>query len=242
MKKFTFCLVAFTAFLSLTLFQGCPFKKGMDKSDWWTGFYTTKNAKKTPRGATVYSYENVTPANLEKVDDGLARVFDIASRVYGYKNGLNYSDYRIILFKRSKLCTTAAGFAVNAPDYDGTEYDKDPRPGFGVVCAAGLSAEFESPLAVIVQDDPTILLATRFEGEHLILYVNDRWKWQETLFHGNGSGHPILPDTDGSLVAEQSLSDAGLAEVSKELTTDISLADSDLIIKKGTKVCILIAK
>lgn len=235
------CLVLL---LTVAFSFACPKKNsGYDNSDWWNGYYSTKNPKQTPRGATVYSYENVTPSNLDNIDAGLARLFDIAARVYGYRNGLNFSDYRIILFKRSALCTgTAIGFAVRADVYDGSEYDKDPRPGVGVVCAAGLSAEFESPLAVVVQDDSIIKDATLFEGEHLILYKNDRLKWQETLFHQNGAGHPILPDTDGGLTAGKL--PGNLTASSFEMPEDFTVKSEteNLTIRKGSGVCLLLVK
>ena len=32
----------------------------------------------------------------------------------------------------------------------------------------------------------------RYEGEHLVLYHNDRQKYRETADHSRGGGHPIL--------------------------------------------------
>ena len=32
----------------------------------------------------------------------------------------------------------------------------------------------------------------RYEGEHLVLYHNDRRKYNETADHSKGGGHPIL--------------------------------------------------
>ena len=32
----------------------------------------------------------------------------------------------------------------------------------------------------------------RFEGEHIVLYQNDRRRYQETADHSRGGGHPIL--------------------------------------------------
>lgn len=214
---------------------------GMDRSDWWVGRYTTKGAKQTPKGATAYSYQSITHSNMTEIDRGLDRVFDVSRRVYKYTNLLNHGDYRVILFKQSRLCDglSVPAFAVNAPDYDGTEYDRDPRPGYGAVCAAGLSAEFEFPLIVVVQNDSIIAEATRFEGEHEILYHNDRWRWQETLFHANGQGHPLLPDEDGSLSGGE-LFDAQTITLSADVT--IENENEKWTLAKGTKICILLAK
>lgn len=245
MKKLTFLLVLLIAGLSLSAFKCGKSSGGYNTSDWWTGQYSTKNPKRTPNGTTVYSFETVTPQNLQNIDEGLARVFDISSRVYGYQNGLNFSDYKIVLFKRSALCTgTAVGFAVRADNYDGSEYDKDPRPGYGVVCAAGLSAEFEQPLAVVVQDDSMIALATRFEGEHLILYKNDRQKWGETVTHSTG-GHPLLPDTDGSLTDDSLRGRNGRFQsfiVRLPEGMEIESETEKYTLPAGTKVCLLLTK
>lgn len=219
----------------------CGKSDGYDKSDWWTGNYTTKNAKITPKGATVYSYETVTAQNLQNIDAGLEKVFDISRRVYGYQNALNYSDYKIVVFKRSRLCTgTAIGFAVPAANYDGTEWDMDPQPGIGVVCAAGLSAAFETPLAVVVNDDSVMAEATRFEGEHIILYHNDRMKWQETLTHTNG-GHPLLPDDPA---ADELRGGGRFSGVSMELPEefDIESETEKITLPKGTNVCLLLSR
>jgi hypothetical protein len=32
----------------------------------------------------------------------------------------------------------------------------------------------------------------RYEGEHLVLYHNDRRRYSETADHSRGGGHPIL--------------------------------------------------
>jgi hypothetical protein len=32
----------------------------------------------------------------------------------------------------------------------------------------------------------------RYEGEHIVLYNNDRRRFQATLDHSQGGGHPIL--------------------------------------------------
>lgn len=247
MKNIKILLFLLIAVVSLSAFKCNKSSGGYDKSDWWTGSFSTKNPKRTPNGATVYSYETVTAENLKNIDEGLNRVFDISSRVYGYQNGLNFSDYKIILFKRSALCTgTAIGFAVRADNYDGSEYDKDPRPGYGVVCAAGLSAEFDQPLAVIVQDDSMIALATRFEGEHLILYKNDIQKWGETLTHTTG-GHPLLPDTDGSFAADDELlrgSNGRIRGITIKLPEEMEIESETekYALPKGAKVCLMLTR
>lgn len=242
MKKSTLILIALVTLFASTAFT-CK-KDGYDKSDWWTGHYTTKNPKRTAKGVTVYSYESVTQNNLDKVDEGLSRVFNIASRVYGYQNGLNFADYRIVLFKRSALCNgSVAGFAVRADNYDGSEYDKDPRPGYGVVCAAGLSAEFNRPLAVIVQDDAVIAEATRYEGEHLLAYYNDREFWAATLTHTTG-GHPLLVDEKGNLTDDTLRGGGQMRGVTMVLPEEFEVeSESEKItLPKGAKVCLLLTK
>lgn len=107
---------------------------------------------------------------------------------------LNYSDYTIYI-ARSDRTTNAAGeyspdFAVGASQYAGSVYDQG-----GYIYAAGM---------VIANNPCTFMIAehernfervsdvVRYEGEHLVLYHNDRRRYAETADHSRGGGHPIL--------------------------------------------------
>ena len=80
--------------------------------------------------------------------------------------------------------------AVGAGQYRGSVYDQG-----GYVFAAGMVLAY-SPLAFVIaeheRDWQRISNVVRYEGEHLILYHNDRRLYAQTADHSRGGGHPIL--------------------------------------------------
>jgi hypothetical protein len=83
-----------------------------------------------------------------------------------------------------------ADIAVGAAQYAGTEYDNG-----GYVYAAGMVIARNPPAFVIAEhtsDFGRVSDVVRFEGEHLVLYHNDRQRFAATADHSKGGGHPIL--------------------------------------------------
>ena len=80
--------------------------------------------------------------------------------------------------------------AVGAAQYAGTDYDQG-----GYIYAAGMVIAF-NPSAFVIADHKSDLNrvsdVVRYEGEHLVLYHNDRRRYQQTADHSKGGGHPIL--------------------------------------------------
>ena len=57
------------------------------------------------------------------------------------------------------------------------------------------AANFLLPAFVIAEHDrdfQRIANVVRYEGEHLVLYHNDRRRYAQTVDHSGGGGHPIL--------------------------------------------------
>lgn len=141
----------------------------------------------TAKGAKVIG--NVGSPALYEIDRQLDALFTKAV-INGYSGFSRHSSYVIEILPADSRCTAPA-FVVNAPNYDGTDYDIDPRPGFGVICAAGRFI----PETGRIQVTETGILTTdivRYEGEHKLLFEVDRSRYEATKTHSSGTGHPIF--------------------------------------------------
>lgn len=148
---------------------------------------------RTPRGATFYAVRRPSAAMLNAIDRGLTDLFAVARR-NGYTRALNYGSYTVFI-ARPDRAKNAAGeyspdFAVGAAQYAGTDYDQG-----GYIYAAGMVVSF-SPMAFVIADHASnfgrVSDVVRYEGEHLVLYHNDRRRYSQTADHSSGGGHPIL--------------------------------------------------
>jgi hypothetical protein len=148
---------------------------------------------RTPRGARVFARVAPQPAVLSALDNGLTELFNIASR-HGYTARLDYSSYTIFIARADRTKDSTGAYspdiAVPAGQYAGSYYDQG-----GFVYAAGMVMAF-NPCAFIIaeheRDLQRISNVVRYEGEHLILYHNDRALYEQTADHSRGGGHPIL--------------------------------------------------
>jgi hypothetical protein len=148
---------------------------------------------KTPKGAKVYAVSKPSAAMLNAIDSGLTDLFAVA-RKNRYKKRLKYSDYTIFIAKADRTKDANGSYspdiAVGAAQYAGTEYDKG-----GYIYAAGMVLDAPGMAFVIAdhtKDLSRVSRVVRYEGEHLVLYQNDRKRFNETLDHSKGGGHPIL--------------------------------------------------
>lgn len=157
-----------------------------------TGDNFTFSAR-TPKGANIYSVSKPSAAMLIAIDQGLTDLFAVA-RKNRYSKRLNYSDYSIFIAKADRTKNYAKQYspdiAIAAAQYAGTEYDKG-----GYIYAAGIVVAL-NPCAFVIaehtKDLNRVSDVVRFEGEHLVLYHNDRRRYLETADHSQGGGHPIL--------------------------------------------------
>lgn len=148
---------------------------------------------RTAKGATIYGVNKPTSTVLNAIDKGLTDLFAVA-RKNGYRTRLNYSDYTIYIAKADRT-KNAAGeyspdFAVGAQQYAGSVYDQG-----GYIYAAGMVLAY-TPCAFIIAEHQNIFDrisdVVRYEGEHIVLYHNDRRRYNATADHSKGGGHPIL--------------------------------------------------
>lgn len=157
-----------------------------------TGDSFTFSAR-TPKGANIYSVSKPSAAMLGAIDQGLTDLFAVA-RKNRYGKRLNYSDYSIFIAKADRTKNAAKQYspdiAIGAAQYAGTEYDKG-----GYIYVAGMIVAL-NPCAFVIaehtKDLNRVSDVVRYEGEHLVLYHNDRRRYLETADHSTGGGHPIL--------------------------------------------------
>jgi hypothetical protein len=154
---------------------------------------TFRYSGETPRGAHVIARTPPRAEALRAIDQGLTDLFAVA-RKHGYRAALNYSDYTIFIAKPDRTRDSTGAYspdmAFGAGGYAGTVYDRG-----GMIYAAGMVSSY-SPAALVVaeheRDWQRMTNVVRYEGEHLILYHNDRRRFQETADHARGGAHPIL--------------------------------------------------
>jgi hypothetical protein len=147
----------------------------------------------TPRGVRVYAVSRPRPEALRAIDGGLAELFAIAAR-HGYRQGLSYSDYTVFIGRADRNRDSSGAYspdiALGAAQYSGSVYDKG-----GYVYAAGMVLSMAPGAFLIAEherDFQRIANVARYEGEHIVLYHNDRRLFQQTYDHSRGGGHPIL--------------------------------------------------
>ena len=150
-------------------------------------------ASRTRNGANVYSVRRPSAAMLSAIDSGLTNLFAV-SRKNGYSRRLNYADYTIFIANADRTTDSSGRYspdvAVGAAQYAGTDYDQG-----GYVYAAGMVISFNPMTFVIAEhtrDLNRVSDVVRYEGEHLVLFHNDRRRYSQTADHSQGGGHPIL--------------------------------------------------
>ncbi len=148
----------------------------------------------TRMGASVYAVRQPSARTLIAIDDGLTQLFSLA-RKNGYRAKLNYSDYTIYIARADRQRSAATGLyspdiAIGAAQYAGSVYDQG-----GFIYVAGIVVAL-NPCAFMIAEHTSefsrVSEAVIHEGEHLVLYHNDRRRYNQTADHSRGGGHPIL--------------------------------------------------
>lgn len=147
----------------------------------------------SPRGVRVYSASRPRIETLRAIDSGLSDLFAVARR-RGFRARLSHSDYTIFIARpdrtRSRDGAYSPDIAVGAAQYAGSVYDQG-----GYVYAAGMVLSFQPGAFVIAEHARAferVRDVARYEGEHIVLYHNDRSLFRKTADHSGGGGHPIL--------------------------------------------------
>jgi hypothetical protein len=148
---------------------------------------------KTPKGARVLAVRQPSAAVMRAIDSGLTELFAVARR-HNYSARLSHADYTIFIARADRTRDSTGAYspdiAIGAAQYAGSVYDKG-----GYVYAAGLVLSMEPGAFVIAEherDFQRISNVARYEGEHIVLYHNDRRLYSQTADHSRGGSHPIL--------------------------------------------------
>jgi hypothetical protein len=150
---------------------------------------------RTRSGVQVYSADRIGAQMLDAIDKGFTDLFEIAeSSKYRFRNRLRYSDYTVFVGRpdrtEGKKGNYSPDIAVGAAQYAGSRYDQG-----GYVYAAGMVISADSCAFLIAEhtkDFERVSRVVRYEGEHIVLYHNNRQEYLRTLDHSKGGGHPIL--------------------------------------------------
>ncbi|HLL70912.1 MAG TPA: hypothetical protein VK363_05730 [Pyrinomonadaceae bacterium] len=147
----------------------------------------------TPNGVRVASVNRPRAEALRAIDAGLADLF-AAARRNNYRARLNYADYVVFIARADRTRDSTGAYspdmAFGAGVYAGSVYERG-----GQIYAAGMVSSY-SPATLVVaeheRDWQRMADVVRYEGEHLVLYHNDRRRFQDTSDHTRGGAHPIL--------------------------------------------------
>jgi len=147
----------------------------------------------TPRGVTILARKMPRAEVLRAIDQGFNDLFAVARR-YGYRNRLSHTDYTLFLARPDRLKDSRGQYSpdisVAAMQYAGSDYDQG-----GFIYAAGMVLAFNPSAFVIAEHDHDfgrIANVVRYEGEHIVLYYNNRALYERTADHSRGGSHPIL--------------------------------------------------
>jgi hypothetical protein len=150
-------------------------------------------ATETPGGVEVFAVAKPKAEMLRAIDDGFRQLFAIARR-NGYREHLRLADYTVFIARpdrthdRNKAYSPALKIA--AQGYTGSVYDKG-----GYIFVAGMVLTLD-PSSFIVPEHTgewaRVSEVVRYEVEHLVLYHNDRARYNATMNHSRGGAHPIL--------------------------------------------------
>jgi hypothetical protein len=150
-------------------------------------------AVRTQKGAYVYAVNRPSVAVLAAIDQGLTDLFAVARKNH-YQKRLNYSDYSVFIARADRTKDYQGQYSpdIQIPvyQYAGTVFDKG-----GYMYAAGMVISLDPCAFVIAEhakDLERISNVVRYEGEHLVLYHNDRPRYDATADHSRGGTHPIL--------------------------------------------------
>lgn len=182
---------------------------------------------KLPNGVRLFGFGDVNALGAEAVK-GIEKTFSIADKEYpgGQRKGLDY--YGLVFYEPHPACNSGTpGFLVRGmatvtfdPDtglpsknYDGTEYDKDPRNGWYAICAVGKYSIREVTTAgkqdryyqLSLVNAGDVATWAQYETEHAVLWDLDQKRFGETSGAGKES-HPIFAQP-GSAVTLRSVPD-----------------------------------
>ncbi len=148
---------------------------------------------RTPGGVRIFAVTEPSTATLRAIDDGFRDLAIVAQR-NGYRARLQLAGYTVFIARPDRTRNRDGGYSpdirIAAGSYADTAYDQG-----GFVYAAGMVLSFEPSAFIIAEhtrDFNNVAEVVRYEGEHIVLYHNDRRRYKATLDHSRAGAHPIL--------------------------------------------------
>jgi hypothetical protein len=197
----------------------------------FTGALPCQKQVKSPKGVTICSANAIgadVPNIADQQLDDLFRIAQAAPNNYhACLDGIwhqevpcfsTHGTYHVWLLKPADVCVSPGfseivysepspnGYDETYTDDSANHWDKDPRTGHTLLCAAGMMETgggqmkgLEWPgMAVVDAVDKMPII--RYEGEHNLLAQVDPDRFVATQYHyGTNGGHPILGDGPTSL-------------------------------------------
>lgn len=161
----------------------------------------------TPNEHKVYFEKGTDPSvfSLAACDEGIEKTFQ-KGECAGYQVDRSAHDISIFVFVSEPDSQGDPAYKVYiAPGnpYYGSEWDKKAGQGAEVdhyILAAAQTVAIGNPFGdwIVVPHhsgkEDHLSTVCEYEMEHIILAYHDGPKYEETKTHGQGQGHPIIPD------------------------------------------------
>lgn len=189
--------------LTITILLSCSDNKNSSTTDEPILIvHSETQQRRTENSPLVASKNGVSQDYLRWIDES----FDNLTRDISAQNrDHNIYSQAVILYILDDCVLSpeqrVPSFLIRADDYDGTQFDQDPRPGIGKIYAAEYVIQEGNVLTnewVICNstDETYVKNASRYGYEHKFLYDWYRSEYEATKFHGNGVSHPLIPDVE----------------------------------------------
>ncbi len=196
-KMFLICLITYLFLLSGDVTKAVYAQNPVDRQVFAQAQRVSGDrftiSTKTFKGARIYAVKQPSVAVLNEIDKGLTDLFAVA-RKNGYRAKLNYSDYVVFIARPDRLKDGEGRYspdlAIPTNQYAGSIYDKG-----GYMYVAGMVLGYNPGAFIICEHQDNLARVSevvRFEGEHILLYHNDRRRYNQTADHSQGGRHPIL--------------------------------------------------
>ena len=207
-------IIAVALILGFILFLRYREHKSDRAKDWkWSPWerslklINAKNFTLTPGGAKVYFEQPLTPQgfSLPACDLGIRKAFEKAECA-GYAVNRGQHNISIISLPSENDSQGDPAFRVfisHTSEYYNSEWDKATCPGLECdhyVLAAGQTVAVGTPYGDVIVvphhigKDEHLATVVEYEMEHVLLSYYDPVKFEETKYHLNGAGHPLIPD------------------------------------------------
>lgn len=154
----------------------------------------------TPAGVYLMTGKPPSDVLVESVDAEVASFVEIQNRL-GYQDVITGERMTVLVFPSVRdyasdgsYCPSFKVYFGPGDAYDESMYDQEPGKPGGWTFAAEEVLDLEYCKFVIAEsEDPTFIRSAVHNGlDHVVLYHNDRARYEATKSHANGGSHPIL--------------------------------------------------